>query len=121
MIVLNLNNMFNNKKCIRCNFNIIKPTFIYYCRGCYKMLIKKFNLRPVDLLLYLCLTFDISPDNYIIYMKPNFEVIYNYFLYHYKLTKRMAELLEIVLFLKINYYKFLLYNSQQNYFTLSNK
>ena len=90
------------KNCLCCKQREIKPTFSFYCRGCYYYLQRKYSLKNKDYINYLQITYNnIVPVKD--YKFKNFTAMHNHFHHNLKVTdKPLAELLEVILFLKVN-------------------
>ena len=90
------------KICLCCGQREIKPTFSFYCRGCYYYLQNKYSLKNKDYLNY----FQIMYNNIVPIENckfENFTTIHNHVQHYLKVTdKPLAELLEVILFLKVN-------------------
>lgn len=93
------------KICLCCKQCEIKPTFSFYCRRCYNLLQKKYNLNIVDYIRY----FQIMYNERFVEEDCRFNSlheIHKHFQYNLQVTdKPLAELLEVILFLTVTTYK----------------
>lgn len=88
--------------CLRCKRCKIKPTFSFYCRRCYKHLLQKCSITFADYITYFEIMY-----NRIIPVQGckfnNFRTLHHHYQHNLHLTdKPLAELLEVILFLKAN-------------------
>ena len=90
------------KICLCCEQREIKPTLSFYCRWCYHYLQQKYSLNTEDYIHY----FQIMYNNRVPVEDCKFKncsAMHNHFQYNLKVTdKPLAELLEVILFLKFN-------------------
>ena len=100
------------KACQRCSKNMVKPTFLYFCRRCYKKLFSKYSITANDIYEYFKCSFEFVPKKKeISRYKITCKTMYNYFALNYGCSKRFAEFLEMILYLKVH---------KTNYYMLSN-
>ena len=90
------------KTCLFCKQNEIKPIFSFYCRFCYNYLQNKYSLDVIDYITYFQImyniTFTVKDRSF-----NNLHAIHNHFQNKLRVTdKPLAELLEIVTFLKFH-------------------
>ena len=88
--------------CVCCGQREIKPTFSLYCRVCYHYLQRKYSLNTEDYIIY----FQIMYNNRIHIEHISFDsftTIHDHVQHDLNITdKPLAELLEVILFLKVN-------------------
>ena len=92
------------KICLCCKQCEIKPTFSFYCRWCYNYLEQKYSLKIEDYITYFQIMY-----NKIVPVEDckfsSLKTIHNHFQHNLKVTdKPLAELLEVILFLKVTAY-----------------
>ena len=90
--------------CLCCKQCEIKPTFSFYCRKCYNLLQKKYNLNIVDYIRYFQTMYN---ESFIkeVFRFSSLHKIHKHFQYNLQVTdKPLAELLEVILFLRVTTY-----------------
>ena len=91
--------------CLCCKQCEIKPTFSFYCRKCYNLLQKKYNLNIVDYIRYFQIMYN---ERFVEEVRrfSSLHEIHKQFQYNLQVTdKPLAELLEVILFLTVTTYK----------------
>ena len=87
--------------CFCCKQNEIKPTFSFYCRWCYIYLQQRYGLHDTDYITYFKTMYHKKVIEKDCSHNSLFE-IHNHYQYNLHLTdKPLAELLEVVLFVKV--------------------
>ena len=88
--------------CMCCKRSYVKLAFSFFCRNCYIVLNRKYGLSINDYIVYFETMYDITVPNKDCKYKSLTE-IHNHFLCDLHITdKPLAELLEAILFLKVN-------------------
>lgn len=92
------------KICLCCKQCETKPTFSFYCRRCYNLLQKKYSLSIDDYIIYFQIMYNqIVPEQDCSFR--SLKAIHNHFQHNLHVTdKPLAELLEVILFLKVTAY-----------------